>query len=350
MNRVLVCGSTFGAVHACAVDRADDLQLAGLFASGSERSKTLARAYGVPLWTGVEHVPRESDAVASVVLRSAALGGHGTELAEKLMDSGWNILLEQPVRADEIKHLLASATRNKVILHVGNLYLRLPAVAMVTRVAGRMRGRIRSVRISASSQTLLPAAALLRRLVQGGSPRIEHVSTHAGVTTCIGCCSDTGFTLTVHNEQDSVNRDDGLLALLGAEIITDAGVLAMADCSGPALWYPRLEMGRLDAFGLPAGLPGSPHRGLVLSSSPGWSLDDFIRIAWTAAIAEDIRACARASVGSGSDRRQLARSIADATWWTLLSREIGLPAQAEREAWRLDAAWFEQVRAIAEPE
>ena len=84
-----------------------------------------------------------------------------------------------------------------------------------------------------------------------------------------GCCSDTGFTLTVHNEQDSVNRDDGLLALLGAEIITDAGVLAMADCSGPVLWYPRLEMGRLDAFGLPAGLPGSPHRGLVLSSSPG---------------------------------------------------------------------------------
>ena len=186
MNRVLVCGSTFGAVHACAVDRADDLQLVGLIASGSERSRALAHAYGVPLWTGVAHmprethVPRENGAVASVVLRSAALGGHGTELAGELMDSGWNVLLEQPVRADEIKHLLTGAVRNNVVLRVGNLYLRLPAVAMVIRVAGRMRGRIRAVRISASSQTLLPAAALLRRIVQGGAPRIEHVSTHAG--------------------------------------------------------------------------------------------------------------------------------------------------------------------------
>ena len=152
----------------------------------------------------------------------------------------------------------------------------------------------------------------------------------------------------MHNEQDAVNRDDGLLALLSAEIITDAGVLVMADCSGPALWYPRLEMGRPDAFGLPVGPSDVPRRGLVLSSSPGWTFDDFIRVSWTAAIAEDIRACARASAGSDADRKELARSIADATWWTLLSREIGLPAQAEKKAWSPDAAWFEQV--CAEPE
>ena len=73
--RVVVAGTSFGRVYLDAVGS----DLVGILARGSDYSKQCAASRGVPLYTSVDEVPDVD--VACVVLKSGALGGPGTEIA-----------------------------------------------------------------------------------------------------------------------------------------------------------------------------------------------------------------------------------------------------------------------------
>lgn len=79
--RVIVCGSTFGQYYIRALQTVpDEFEVVGLLANGSNRSKLCADFYHVPLYTQIEDIP-EVD-IACVVIRSRAVGGSGTDIAE----------------------------------------------------------------------------------------------------------------------------------------------------------------------------------------------------------------------------------------------------------------------------
>ena len=92
MIGVLVAGSTFGAVHAYAVKNTDGMELLGLLGSGSSRTLALAAGHGVVAHSRPFPAPGPG-AVASVVLRSTALGGNAVPLALELLSQGWNVLV-----------------------------------------------------------------------------------------------------------------------------------------------------------------------------------------------------------------------------------------------------------------
>ena len=83
--RVIVCGSTFGQYYIRALQTVpDEFEVVGLLANGSNRSKLCADFYHVPLYTQIEDIP-EVD-IACVVIRSRAVGGSGTDIAEYFLN------------------------------------------------------------------------------------------------------------------------------------------------------------------------------------------------------------------------------------------------------------------------
>ena len=342
MIKVLVAGSTFGAVHAHAVKNTDGMELIGLLGSGSSRTLALAAEHGVTAHCRPFPAP-EPGAVASVVLRSTALGGEAVPLALDLFSQGWNVLVEQPVRADEIKQLAKQAMRAQVAFRVGNLYLNLPPVARCLRVTERLRltHRVKQVRVLTTTQTLLAGAALLRRLCGEAALRVEARQSCNGITTCLGSAGGVGLCLQVHNEHDPTDRDNGGLGLVSAEVTTDVGILVLGDAIGPLTWVPRMDMGNRDILGMPMSEEGGVPRGELLFPHEPKTLSDWIRTDWCRAVAEDITACVLDGAAGGVNRRHVGQVVADATWWTLLSREIGLPDVIEGQAPSLNAAWFD---------
>jgi len=338
---VLVAGSTFGAVHAYAVKNTDGMELLGLLGSGSSRTLALAAGHGVAAHSRPFPAPG-SGAVASVVLRSTALGGNAVPLALELLSQGWNVLVEQPIRADEIKQLAGQAMRAGVAFRVGNLYLNLPPVARCLRVMERLRltHRVKQVRVLTSTQTLLVGAAVLRRLCGQAAPRVEARQSCNGITTCLGSAGGVSFCLQVHNEHDPADRDNGGLGLVSAEVITDAGGLVLGDAAGPLTWVPRVSMGNRDVLGMPTAEACDVPRGELLCPHEPRVFAEWIRVDWCRAVAEDIRACAADGAAGGVNRHHVGQAVADATWWTLLSREIGLPETVNGNVSPVDAAWF----------
>jgi thiazolinyl imide reductase len=71
------------------------LELVGLLAQGSARSRELAHAFGIPLYTSPEQITEMPD-IACIVVRSTVAGGTGTQLARHFLTRGVHVIQEHP--------------------------------------------------------------------------------------------------------------------------------------------------------------------------------------------------------------------------------------------------------------
>ncbi|MEN1355047.1 Gfo/Idh/MocA family oxidoreductase, partial [Pseudomonas aeruginosa] len=73
-QRVLIVGAKFGEMYLNAfMQPPEGLELVGLLALGSARSRELAHAFGIPLYTSPEQITRMPD-IACIVVRSTVAG------------------------------------------------------------------------------------------------------------------------------------------------------------------------------------------------------------------------------------------------------------------------------------
>ncbi len=73
-QRVLIVGAKFGEMYLNAfMQPPEGLELVGLLAQGSARSRELAHAFGIPLYTSPEQITRMPD-IACIVVRSTVAG------------------------------------------------------------------------------------------------------------------------------------------------------------------------------------------------------------------------------------------------------------------------------------
>ncbi len=70
-------------------------ELVGLLAQGSARSRELAHAFGIPLYTSPEQITKMPD-IACIVVRSTVAGGTGTQLARHFLTRGVHVIQEHP--------------------------------------------------------------------------------------------------------------------------------------------------------------------------------------------------------------------------------------------------------------
>lgn len=86
-QRVLIVGAKFGEMYLNAfMQPPEGLELVGLLAQGSARSRELAHAFGIPLYTSPEQITKMPD-IACIVVRSTVAGGTGYAACQTLSDA-----------------------------------------------------------------------------------------------------------------------------------------------------------------------------------------------------------------------------------------------------------------------
>lgn len=343
MLNVIVCGSTFGQFWLAALARYPrQFRIAGLLASGSERSRSCARRYGIPLWTSAAALPDDID-IACVVVRGAVLGGEGSTLAQALMARGIHVIQEQPVHHDEAAANLRCARRCGVHYRVGNLYPHLPAVQIFARAAQRLQREQAPVYIDAAcaSQVAFPLIAMLADSLETLRP--WHFTAFeppqgAPFQLVQGSLGGTPLTLRVQNEVDPQDPDNHYQLLHQITLGFPAGRLALTDTHGPVIWSPRLHVSGDARRQRDFSGPDSAHLMEETSAILGDPQSDSWRTAlderWPEAIATDLLALAQAIGQSEAAGWNPQRLLTLCQAWQALTQAIGYPRLVPDQAFR----------------
>ena len=262
--RVVVCGSTFGQVDLRAFQAGGlPMELVGLLAQGSARSQACARRFGVPLFTNPKHLPGDTQA-ACVVVRSGAMGGHGTELAQTLMGQGLHVMQEHPVHHDELVGCLAQARRCGVVYRVNTFYPSLAPVRGFLQAAAQLLAKRQPVYVDTACaiQVAYPLFDILGQMLGRLRPWVLHalpaMPDGASVFRSLeGSLAGLPFTLRVQNQVDPGDPDSHMHLLHRITLGTDGGTLTLVDSHGPVVFHPSLHLPvpQRETFDLSGALP-----------------------------------------------------------------------------------------------
>lgn len=256
-QRVVVCGTTFGQVYLEAL-RAPGLpfELAGILAKGSERSQACSEHYGVPLFTSVEQLPEDID-IACVIVRSALLGGRGTELAQSLMARGIHVLQEHPLHHDELAECLRQARRHRVHYYLNSFYSHLPTVQRFSSAAQELFRMRRPLYIDAACSFQVAYALLDILRAALGKVRPWGFASMPLSQSIRGLCDDeipfrsldgvfagVPLFLRIQNQIHPSDPDNYAHLLHRISFGTEAGDLTLVTTHGPVVWSARPEIPR----------------------------------------------------------------------------------------------------------
>jgi yersiniabactin synthetase, thiazolinyl reductase component len=263
--RVLVCGTGYGATYPQALWHHDsDLRLAGILARGSERSRSLAAQWNVPLWRTSEEIPEKTIDLACVAVRAPA----GTALTLDLLRRGIPVLAEHPVAPEDLEAALAAARESGVAYHVNSHYADLETVQpfLSAAIACRRTSPLLFISVMTNPRALFSVLELLGRIAsplsqwQGGDGR--GAGGEGPFVTIQGTLDN--IPLLLQCQRLVTKEDDGSFLWASHHITAGfaSGTLLLAETAGPALWIPA-----------PASVTdlSSPAAPAVLAN-PAWTL------------------------------------------------------------------------------
>ncbi|GGJ74934.1 hypothetical protein GCM10010123_01140 [Pilimelia anulata] len=337
--RVVVAGTGFGRVYLDAVAGDPAFALAGVLARGSERSRALAAAHGVPFHATADEVPDDVD-IACVVLRSGATGGPGAEVARALLARGIHVLHEHPVHAAELTDCLRAARAGGAAYAVHTLYPWLRPVRKLLAVAAALRahGPVRYLAAATNSQVAYPLVDILGRLAGGLRPWAfaDPAADPGGIDgqphpfrLLHAAVGGVPVTLRVQNEVHPDDPDNHAHLMHRIEVGFDGGLLTLADTHGPVTWQPRLHAprdhtGRLVTAGAGTERLAAPSHAAVPGTAAG-SFHDVFADLWPDAVRAALHDLA-ADIGDP------ARRAAAGVWalgvsqaWADLTGRLGMP-------------------------
>jgi pyochelin biosynthesis protein PchG len=256
--RVVVCGTKFGQVYLQAFRTPGlPLELAGILAQGSQRSRACAQHYGVPLWGSPDELPSGID-IACVVIRGGLLGGPGVELAKQLMTRGINVIQEHPLHHDELADCLRCARHQRVVYHLSSFYPNVAPVRRFIAAAHELSRRQRPLYADAACGFQLAYALLdiIGRALRGVRPWSFAKPPDLGeglrpltdldipFRSLDGVVAGVPLTLRIQNQMDPGDPDNYAHLMHRITLGTEGGSLTLAATHGPMLWCPRPEFPR----------------------------------------------------------------------------------------------------------
>lgn len=289
-KNVIVCGTTFGQYYLKAIkSREDFFCLKGILASGSERSKRVAKEYNTTLYTSVDEVPGDID-FACVVIRSDGCGGNGTKIAIELMNKGIAVIAEQPIHRAFLKECYRAAVSNKVCYQTGNFYSYLPAVKCFLAAAKKINEYMSPsyIRISFSTQVSFPAMELLVE-ASGSRDKIkaEKITKNNGPFDVLtGKLGNIPMLMEFQNELCLVDPDAFMQLLYEITIFYPGGRLELTDTLGGVVYRPRINLPEDKYNGDFTGMEQNTE--VALFKKEVRTLRDEVEIEWANAIAENL--------------------------------------------------------------
>jgi yersiniabactin synthetase, thiazolinyl reductase component len=237
--RVLVCGTNYGQMYVQAVKEAPRVfELAGILASGSTRSRQLARAYRVPLYRTVEDLAQDVD------IACAAMGASGTDAILRLLERGIHVLCEHPQKPDYIEVALRSAASSGACFHVNGHFASLKAASAFIKHCNLLRQSTDPsfIDVWVTDRSLYATLDILRRVTRTfeGSELALH-SDFPPFTVVQGTLGAVPATFQVQRSRkkgQNVLRDGDPSYLVDFRIATGfpSGVLTLLSIAGPVIW------------------------------------------------------------------------------------------------------------------
>lgn len=338
--RVVVCGTTFGQIYLSSLAAPDQsFELTGILATGSLRSQRLAAQYRVPLYRDPSEVPADTD-IACVVVRSAAMGGRGTDIARQLMAKGIHVLQEHPVHHDELLECLADAVRYRVVYKVNSFYPQLEPVRRFVELSRRLLAREPALFVDAACavQVSFPLFDILGRVLGSVQPwqltalalAPESGAPPAVFQSLAGCVGGVPITLRIQNQTDPADPDNSLHLLHRVCLGTASGNLTLLNTHGPLYWSPRLHVsarsrGSLDAHATEADELDASSASRLATDDPLPSFRDILMRMWPNAITSALQELRMAISSREDPRRRGQYYLALCRLWQESTSRLGYP-------------------------
>ncbi len=249
--RVLVCGSNYGRSYlAPLLESAGRYLPVALLARGSDRSRRLARRYGLALCRTLEELPEEID------LACAALPSAADDVVLALLDRGLHVLCEHPRRTGFLNAAYRSAARSGARFQINGHFGDLPAprafVERCRQLAAESAPRF--VDVIAQERSLCAALDILRRALAGLGPvTLEHARGSGAFVTIEGrlhSARTRGVRAIFQVQTPTGQPADGsprYLVDLRIAAGFDRGVLSLLSVAGPVVWNANLGRAAGDA-------------------------------------------------------------------------------------------------------
>lgn len=246
MIKAIVCGTTFGQSYINAIKKMNDIELAGILASGSSRSEECAKEHDVPLYVDVNSIPQDID-VAFVVVKSSVLGGKGTELAESLLKKGVHVMQEHPIHYKEIGDCLKVAHEFNTCYMVGNLYNSLKTIEKFIEAAKYLNKKdvLQHIDVMTSSQLLYSLIGILNE----GLPLFRSFDIISILTEkrypfnrVVLSNGQLDINLQIHNEISDVDGNNHMHLLHKITFFYKSGRLDLEDTFGSVTWRNRMNI------------------------------------------------------------------------------------------------------------
>lgn len=329
MKNIIVCGSRFGQFYIEALKRIEKINIVGILAKGSNRSRDCAEYYNLPLYTSIDEINEKVDA-ACVAVKTGTLGGEGAIIAKQLLDNKINVLLEQPVHYKELGECYKVAKNRKVYFGVGNLYLNLPAVhnfIQNVRMISKDE-KILYINVDLATQVSYPVISILGEVLPTLRPweSIGKVDGPIPFQSEIVRFGEIPVNFRAHNEIEKTNIDGFLHMLFQISVGFPSGRLTLCDPHGPVIWNPRIHFP--DENIIPGRLNSSKFSYLdELNSNILYNCEkthkEIFEVEWPCAIAEDIKNTLRASLKN--DNMKVQKLLNNSQAWQVLMKGLGYP-------------------------
>jgi thiazolinyl imide reductase len=237
LNRVLVCGSNYGRFYLSAIRGAGSLQLVGILARGSDRSRRIAQRHGVPLYQAPDELPEAVD------IACAAMSSSANEVVFQLLDRGIHVLWEHPQRARAVQEALARARHRQSRLHINGHFPDLPAPRAFIRRCAQLclEEPIRFLDVMVSDRVLYAGLDIVARAT--GHHRLDEPEVTSRLSSMVMVQATLAgaparFWVQTGGSGDQVLEDGSSDYLLDCRVVAvfGSGVLTLLSLTGPVVW------------------------------------------------------------------------------------------------------------------
>lgn len=236
--RILLCGTQYGSSYISALYGNENGTLAAILAR-SERSREMAAQYGVPFYTRVDDVPRDSVDAACVAISGAA----GREIISALLSRRISVLAEHPVYVEDVAGHRRTAREHGAVYHVNAHYSDIEAAATFISAfrSIRQRSRLLFINVMTNPRALYSAIEIVARATGPLRPfTLEHVPWDTHSFFHLARAIVPGAPLTFQLQRISSETDDGSANWVSHNLTAgfEEGVLSLGEAFGPVGWLP----------------------------------------------------------------------------------------------------------------
>ncbi len=337
-KKVIVCGTRFGQFYIEALKNMEEVELVGILAHGSERSKKCAEYYGLPLFTDIKALPEDIE-IACVAVKAEVMGGNGSELSMELMKKGIHVIFEQPMHLKGTAECLRYAQTHQLKFIIGNLYKNLPAVKNFIENVRKLSQREKPlyVNVDFATQVSYPLIHILLDIMPTlrNWKVVGEVKEAQPFQSLVLVDNGTEIIFRAHNEIDKKDMDGYLHLLFQISVGYTGGRVTLLDPHGPVIWQPRIHFPKEDI--IPAKLSdiseGSmTEQNTVLLYERNETQKQLFSESWPKVIAEDVRVMVQMieKEDRAAENQRVQKQLLRCQLWQQFMQMLGYPQIVER--------------------